>query len=57
MYFTRDQPVNLIKIRCTVKLVIVATSIKQATCIKQACIQIPKQASTLNVPVLSKHLS
>ena len=46
----------------TVKSVLVATSIKQATCIKQACIQIPKQASTLKctcikqVPVLSKQI-
>ena len=46
----------------TVKPVLVATSIKQATCIKQACIQIPKQANTLKctcikqAPVLSKHI-
>ena len=31
----------------TVKPVLVATSIKQATCIKQACVQFPKQANTL----------
>ena len=31
----------------TVKPVLVATSIKQATCIKQACIQFPKKANTL----------
>ena len=31
----------------TVKPVLVATSIKQATCIKQAYIQFPKQANTL----------
>ena len=46
----------------TVKPVLVATSIKQATCIKQACIQIPKQANTLKcifikqAPVLSKQI-
>ena len=45
-----------------VKPVLVATSIKQATCIKQACNQIPKQASTLKctcikqAPVLSKQI-
>ena len=44
----------------TVKPVLVATSIKQATCIKQACIQISKQATILKcncikqAPVLSK---
>ena len=46
----------------TVKPVLVATSIKQATCIKQACIQFPKQANTLKctcikqAPVLSKQI-
>ena len=46
----------------TVKPVLVATSIKQATCIKQACIQIPKQANALKctcikqAPVLSKQI-
>ena len=46
----------------TVKPVIVATSIEQATCIKQACIQVPKQANTLKctcikqAPVLSKQI-
>ena len=43
----------------TVKPVLVATSIKQATCIKQACIQFPKlkctcikQASVLSEQIL-----
>ena len=42
--------------------VLVATSIKQATCIKQACVQFPKQANTLKctcikqAPVLSKQI-
>ena len=46
----------------TVKPVLVATSIKQATCIKQACVQFPKQANTLKctcikqAPVLSKQI-
>ena len=46
----------------TVKPVLVATSIKQATCIKQACIQFSKQANTLKcfsikqAPVLSKQI-
>ena len=46
----------------TVKPVLVATSIKQATCIKQACIQFPKQTDTLKctcikqAPVLSKQI-
>ena len=31
----------------TVKPVLVVTSIKQATCIEQACSQLPKQAATL----------
>ena len=42
----------------TVKPGLVATSIKQATCIKQAPIQFPEQANAFKcVPVLSKHLS
>ena len=46
----------------TVKPVLLATSIKQATCIKQACIQFPKEANTLKctcikqAPVLSKQI-
>ena len=32
----------------TVKPVLVATSIKQATCIKQACVRFPKETKTLN---------
>ena len=36
-----------LKNAATVKPVFVATSIKQATCIKQACIQFPIQANTL----------
>ena len=46
----------------TVKPVLVATSIKQATCIKQAGIQFSKQADTLKctcikqAPVLSKRI-
>ena len=46
----------------TVKPVFVATSIKQATCIKQASVQFPKQANTLKctyikqAPVLSKQI-
>ena len=48
----------------TVKPVIVATSIKQATCIKQAWLQFPKKANLLKftytcikqAPVLSKHI-
>ena len=48
--------------KCTVKPVLVATSIKQATCIKQACIHVPKKENTLKctcikqAPVLSKHI-
>ena len=44
----------------TVKPVLVAISTKRATCIKQACIQFPKQANILKctcikqAPVLSK---
>ena len=44
-----------------VKPFLVASCIKQATCIKQACIQFPKKANTLKcicikqAPVLSKH--
>ena len=33
--------------KTTVKPVLVATSIKQATCIKQACSLFPKQANTV----------
>ena len=46
----------------TVKPVLVATSIKQATCIKQACSQFPRQENTWKctcikqAPVLSKHI-
>ena len=46
----------------TVKPVLVATSIKQATCIKQACFQFPKQEDSLKctcikqAPVLSKQI-
>ena len=40
-------PSNQIKATFIVKPVLVATSIKQATCIKQACIQFPKQANML----------
>ena len=46
----------------TVKPVLVSTSIDQATCIKQACIQLPKQANVLKctcikqAPVLSKQI-
>ena len=32
-----------------VKPVLVTTSIKQATCIKQACVQFPKQANTIEM--------
>ena len=45
----------------TVKPVLVATFIKQATCIKQACRQFPKKENALKctcikqTPVLSKH--
>ena len=49
-----------------VKTVLVATSVKQAACIKQACIQFPKQGNTpkctciqqilVPVPVLSKQI-
>ena len=45
----------------TVKPVSVATSIKQAACIKQACSQFPKKQNILKctcikqAPVLSKH--
>ena len=38
----------------TVKPVLVATSVKQATCIKQACIQFPKQANTLKCTCLKQ---
>ena len=47
---------------CTVKPVLVATSNKQATCIKQTSVQFPKRANTLKctcikqAPVLSKHI-
>ena len=46
----------------TVKPVLVATSVKQATCIKQAFVQFLKQADTLEctcikqAPVLSKQV-
>ena len=46
----------------TVKPVLVATSIKQATCIKQASVKVPKGANTSKctcikqAPVLSKHI-
>ena len=46
----------------TVKPALVATSIKQATCIKQALIQYPEMANTLKctcikqAPVLSKQI-
>ena len=41
----------------TVKTVIVATSVKQAICIKQACIPFPEKGKCMeNAPVLSKHL-
>ena len=40
-----------------VKPVLVATSIKQATCIKQAFIHFPKRRVHSNVLVISKHLS
>ena len=46
----------------TIKPVLVVTSIRQATCIKQACIQFSKQADTLKctcikqAPVLSKQI-
>ena len=46
----------------TVKPVLVATSIKQATCIKQVCIHFMKKSNTLKLtyikqaPVLSKHI-
>ena len=46
----------------TVTPVLVATYIKQATCIKEACIHFPKRANTLKctcikqAPVLSKHI-
>ena len=46
----------------TVKPVLVATSIKKATCIKQACIHFPKKANTLKctcikqAPALSKQV-
>ena len=46
----------------TVKPVLVATSIKQATCIKQACSQFPKKLNTLKcicikqASVLSKNI-
>ena len=45
-----------------VKPILVATSIKQATCIKQAYSQFPKMENTLKctcikqAPVLSKHI-
>ena len=55
IYFLTLSPPN------TVKPVLVATSIKQATCIKQACVQFPEKANMLQhtcimqAPVLSKH--
>ena len=39
---------------CTVKLVSVATSIKQATFIKQACIHFPKKAKALKCTCLKQ---
>ena len=41
----------------TVQPVLVATSIKQATCVRQAFVQIQNGQTRCNVPVLSKHLS
>ena len=46
----------------TVKPVLVADSMKQTTCLKQACIQFPKQAKYIEMylikqaPVLSKQI-
>ena len=40
----------------TVNPVLVATIIKQATCIKQASIQFPQKAITLNFCVLAVHV-
>ena len=48
---------KILKIIPKLSLLLLLTSIKQATCFKQACIQFPKQADDLNVPALSKHLS
>ena len=52
--YTQHTIINILKKRKSpkiipniVKPVIVATSIKQATCSKQACIQFPKQANIL----------
>ena len=45
---------NQITISNIVKPVLVATSIKQATCIKQACIQFPKQANTVKCTCIKK---
>ena len=48
--------------RATVKPVLVATSIKQATCVKQTSIKFPKKANTLKftcikqAPILSKQI-
>ena len=63
-----DQPMLMYRLiiiftfMCTVKSSLVVTFIKQATCIKQACIQFPKEANILKctcikqAPVLSKHI-
>ena len=54
----RQYDLNLHK----VKPVLVATSVKQVACIKQACIHFPKKANTskctciYQTPVLSKHI-
>ena len=44
-------------VTCTVKPVLVATSIKQATCIKRPVLRFPIMTIRINLPVLSKHLS
>ena len=54
--------VNIVKMVYTIKPILEPTSIMQAICIKQACIQFPKQANTLKctfikqAPVLSKQI-
>ena len=43
--------------RYAVKLVLVATSIKQATCIKQTCIQFPRKENTLKCACIKGYSS
>ena len=48
---------NINAVDSVIDRVLVAISIKQAICIKQACIYSRSRQIHLNVPVLNKHLS